>query len=144
MNEEGLKQPGTAGRAALALRDVHRSGKKFTSEFNIFSMMDEYLGILRGKNAWVPDGYEKVQEEADSVRQALAANPLETVPVIVIPWQKIFLIPVRGCMSWIGNIPETTTPCGILEISRLRQISVPIRTRNCSRLIEMGNHPLKT
>ena len=42
--------------------------------------MDEYLGILRGKNAWVPDGYEKVQEEADSVRHALAANPLETVP----------------------------------------------------------------
>ena len=80
MNEEGFKQPGSAGRAALALRNVHQSGKKFTSVFNIFSLMDEYLGILLGKNAWVPDGYEKVQEEADSVRQALAANPLETVP----------------------------------------------------------------
>ena len=91
MNEEGFKQPGTAGRAALALRDVHRSGKKFTSEFNIFSMMDEYLGILRGKNAWVPDGYEKVQEEADSVRHALAANPLETVPCHCDPLAENFL-----------------------------------------------------
>ena len=144
MNEEGFKQPGTAGRAALALRDVHRSGKKFTSEFNIFSMMDEYLGILRGKNAWVPEGYEKVQEEADSIRQHWQQILWKRFPVIVIPWQKIFSIPARGCMSWIGNMPETTIPCGILEIFRLRQISEPIRTRNYWRLIAMGIHPVKT
>ena len=91
MNAEGFKRPGTAGRAALALRDVHRCGDKFSSEFNIFNMMDEYLGILRGKKAWVPDGYETVQREADAVRQALAATPLETVPCHCDPLAENFL-----------------------------------------------------
>jgi len=91
MDAEGFKRPGTAGRAALALRDVHRCGDKFSSEFNIFNMMDEYLGILRGKKAWVPDGYETVQREADAVRQALAAIPLETVPCHCDPLAENFL-----------------------------------------------------
>ena len=41
MDAEGFKRPGTAGRAALALRDVHRCGDKFSNEFNIFNFLSQ-------------------------------------------------------------------------------------------------------
>ena len=49
MDTEGFIRPGTEGRTAIVLRNVNRCGEKFSTELNSFTMMDEYLGILRGK-----------------------------------------------------------------------------------------------
>ena len=48
MNEERFKQdPEAPARVALALKQVHHLGPVFKSRFDIFAMIDVYLGILR-------------------------------------------------------------------------------------------------
>ena len=90
--DNGLfKQEGAAARAGRALRRIHDSGETFANPCDIFQMMDEYLVILRGKNAWIPEEYEAVQAEAEAVRAALAENPAPLVPCHCDPVAENFL-----------------------------------------------------
>ncbi len=91
MSPKAFKDLDAVARAGLALRRMHRCGELFANEFNIFQMMDEYLGILTGKRAWVPDGYSEIQGEAESVRAALAANPAPLAPCHCDPLAENFL-----------------------------------------------------
>ncbi len=67
---------GSAARAGLAFRKLHQSGAVFNFRFELFAMIDEYLGILGGKTVTFPDGYHAVLEESTTVRSALEAHPL--------------------------------------------------------------------
>ncbi len=67
---------GAPGRAGKAFRKLHASDATFIFRFELFAMIDDYLGILSGKTVDLPDGYHDVLEESEIVRRALNAHPL--------------------------------------------------------------------
>jgi len=91
MSPASFKDLGAVERAGRAVRAMHDCGELFANEFNIFRMMDEYLGILEARQAWVPAGYRQVQEEAESVRALLAAHPVALAPCHCDPLAENFL-----------------------------------------------------
>jgi thiamine kinase-like enzyme len=91
MNGERFKDLGAVARAATAFRRMHECGKSFTTEFNLFQKMDEYLDYLRKKDARIPDGYAEVQREAEAVRAALNARPAALKPCHCDPLAENFL-----------------------------------------------------
>lgn len=71
------KDPGAVRRAGMAFRQLHTSGAQFPFTFELFAMIDEYLEILSTKDVALPDGYHEVVAEAQTVRDAMAANPVD-------------------------------------------------------------------
>jgi len=57
--------PAAVARAGAALAALHRSGEKFDFRFELFSMIDDYLKILKAKNASVPEGYPQALASAE-------------------------------------------------------------------------------
>jgi thiamine kinase-like enzyme len=90
---------GAPGRAAEALGRLHRSGAAFPFRFELFAMIDEYLGLLAGKDVALPEGYHDVVAEAGAVRAALAAHPVEPVACHCDPLCENFLD--DGSRVWI-------------------------------------------
>jgi thiamine kinase-like enzyme len=70
---------GAPARAGKALHQLHTSGAIFPFHFELFAMIDDYLSILSGKHIDLPEGYHDVVAEAETIRTALAANPVQTV-----------------------------------------------------------------
>jgi thiamine kinase-like enzyme len=90
---------GAPGRAATALRRLHVSGAVFPFRFELFAMIDEYLGLLAGKDVELPAGYHDVVAEAEAVRTALAAHPVAPVACHCDPLCENFLD--DGARVWI-------------------------------------------
>ena len=82
---------GAPARAGQAFRKLHRSGAEFPFHFELFQMIDEYLGILSTKDVALPDGYHDVVAEAETVRAALAVHPAEPAPCHCDPLCENFL-----------------------------------------------------
>ena len=61
---------GAPERAGRALRRLHTCGMDFESRFDLFSMIDEYLAMLKEKNSELPPGYADVVEAAQPARKA--------------------------------------------------------------------------
>lgn len=81
MSPEAFREEDNAvARAGVALQRMHSSGRQFRFRFELFSMIDEYLGVLQQLNCTLPDGYHDVVGEAQAVREALASNPLPLAP----------------------------------------------------------------
>ena len=97
--EEFTGRAGSAGRAGAAFKKLHSSGAKFNFRFELFSMIDEYLGILSGKTVDLPEGYHDVLDEAKAVRQALEAHPLPSAACHCDPLCENFLD--TGTRMWI-------------------------------------------
>jgi thiamine kinase-like enzyme len=93
------ERPGAPARAALALRRVHRHGRRFAFDFRVFAMIDEYLVVLGRLGAAVPDGYAEAVTDAGRVRAALDARPLPTVPCHCDPLCENFLD--DGARMWV-------------------------------------------
>lgn len=91
MNVERFKDLGSVRRSADALRKVHDCGRPFLNRFELFQMIDEYLGILEKKSAPLPDGYHDVKREAESVRRALGVRSLPLAPCHCDPLAENFL-----------------------------------------------------
>lgn len=70
------ERAGSPARAGQAFRKLHDSDATFNFRFELFSMIDEYLGILSGKDADLPEGYHDVLKEAERVRKALGSGTL--------------------------------------------------------------------
>lgn len=66
---------GAPARAAMAFRKLHQSGAVFPFRFELFAMIDDYLGILSTRDVALPSGYHDVVREAEVVRSALATYP---------------------------------------------------------------------
>jgi thiamine kinase-like enzyme len=100
MSPNGFLQRELApSRAAIALRNLHRNGGVFPFRFELFSMIDDYLGILATKDVALPEGYHAVVSEAQNIRQVLNANPVGLVPCHCDPLCENFLD--TGTRMWI-------------------------------------------
>jgi thiamine kinase-like enzyme len=91
--------PAAVARAGKALRALHQSGEKFDFRFELFAMIDDYLKLLKTKNASVPDGYPQALASAESVRRALNAHTLPLAPCHCDPLSENFLD--TGERMWI-------------------------------------------
>jgi len=92
MTPEGFRADiGAVRRAGEAFRQLHQSGARFPFTFELFAMIDEYLGILSTKDVALPEGYHDVVSEAQTVRTALARNPAALVACHCDPLCENFL-----------------------------------------------------
>lgn len=80
MSAELFKDPGAVRRAALSFKRLHGSGRTFLNRFDEKEIARSYLEILRSKDAPLPQGYDRVQREADAIRAALAASSAGLAP----------------------------------------------------------------
>lgn len=71
---------GAVARAGRAFAALHRSGQSFAFRFELFAMIDDYLGVLDRLGAKLPEGYHDVVREAEPIRQALASRPAPLAP----------------------------------------------------------------
>lgn len=100
LSPEGFRSRGGApARAGAAFRALHESGAVFPFRFELFSMIDGYLKILSTKDVTLPEGYQAVVAEAETVRAALAAHPLPLTPCHCDPLCENFLD--TGSRMWI-------------------------------------------
>ena len=97
--DEFTNREGAAGRAGLALKRIHDCDEDFQFRFELFAMIDDYLGILDRQKAELPDGYSEVVEAAQPVRQALDQNPTILAPCHCDPLCENFLD--NGERMWI-------------------------------------------
>lgn len=97
--ESFVRTPGAPERAGRAFKKLHTSGETFEFRFELFSMIDDYLGVLSQKNATLPEGYHDAVAEAESVREALDANPASLAPCHCDPLCENFLD--DGKRMWI-------------------------------------------
>jgi thiamine kinase-like enzyme len=94
-----LEREGSARRAALAFRQLHQSGERFEFRFELFSMIDEYLKVLSGKESDLPDGYHEIVEAAHPVKTILSENESALAPCHCDPLCENFLD--DGTRMWI-------------------------------------------
>ena len=90
---------GSPERAGRALARLHNSGEVFEFRFELFAMIDEYLGLLATRDVNLPDGYHDIVKAAEPVKQALAANPAKLAPCHCDPLCENFLD--DGTLMWI-------------------------------------------
>jgi thiamine kinase-like enzyme len=84
-------EPDAPAHVALALKRVHRLGPVFKSRFDVFAMIDVYLGILRKLGEPLPEDYHEVAQGARAVRQALDVSAMPLSPCHNDPWPANFL-----------------------------------------------------
>ncbi len=90
---------GAPERAGEALRSLHSSDATFNNVFDVFALIDEYLAVLKAKEATVPDGYHEVLASAEQARAALRKNPVPLAPCHCDPLSENFLD--AGDKMWI-------------------------------------------
>ena len=91
MNAERFADLDAVARAGVAFRQLHDTASPFSTDFELFAMIDEYRALLSAKGAVLPDGYDDAQRQADAARQALEANPARRVPCHCDPLCENFL-----------------------------------------------------
>lgn len=97
--ERFRSRAGAPARAGKAFRKLHDSGAVFPARFELFAMIDSYLGILGTKDVALPEGYHDVLREAEAVRAALSAHTLPNVACHCDPLCENFLD--SGERMWI-------------------------------------------
>lgn len=97
--ETFLERKGAPERAALAFRQLHQSGETFQFRFELFSMIDDYLKVLSGKDADLPDGYAEIVKAAEPVKSVLSENESVLAPCHCDPLCENFLD--DGTRMWI-------------------------------------------
>ncbi len=82
---------GSPARAAHAFKALHTCGLAFRFRFELFSMIDDYLALLSGKDVALPAGYHDVVAGAAPVKTALDRNPIPLAPCHCDPLCENFL-----------------------------------------------------
>ncbi len=90
---------GSPARAGKVFAKLHGSGATFPFRFELFDMIDGYLGVLSTKDVTLPDGYHDVVGEAEGVRAALDVHPANLAPCHCDPLCENFLD--TGEVMWI-------------------------------------------
>ena len=97
--ENFAARTGSPARAGEAFARLHKSGATFPFRFELFAMIDEYLGVLSTKDVTLPEGYHDVVREAEAVRAAVDIHPAELAPCHCDPLCENFLD--TGDVMWI-------------------------------------------
>lgn len=79
MSAERLQGPGMPERVAESLRLLHR-GPRFLHDFDMFRLVEYYVGIVRERSIPVPDGYWDRLPVVGEIEAAVKANALPPVP----------------------------------------------------------------
>ncbi|MGB9674267.1 MAG: phosphotransferase [Anaerolineales bacterium] len=79
MSNEALNAPGMPKRIAVSLKMLH-SGPRFYSDFNMFRLVEYYLDIVNQHQIKIPMGYLERMPTVQRIEEAMAVNPLATVP----------------------------------------------------------------
>jgi thiamine kinase-like enzyme len=90
---------GAVERAARAFRALHDNAPEFAFRFELFKMIDDYLGVLKKLGASLPNGYHDAVAEAGDVREALSRHPVPLKPCHCDPLSENFLD--TGTRMWI-------------------------------------------
>ncbi len=85
------ERPGAPARVAQVLKRMHQWPEPFQFRFELFTMIDDYLAVLKRLGATLPDGYHEAVHEADAVRAALASRPAPLAPCHCDPLAENFL-----------------------------------------------------
>ena len=85
------QREGAPARAALALKQMHRSGQRLANRFELFAMIEDYKAHLAKLGAKLPDGYNDAVKQAGAVKAALEAAPVELAPCHCDPLCENFL-----------------------------------------------------
>lgn len=91
MNPERFRDLGAVARAGEAFRRLHTTAAPFATDFQLFSMIDDYKRLLAEKGARLPDGYEAAEATADATRHALEKSARPLVPSHCDPLCENFL-----------------------------------------------------
>jgi thiamine kinase-like enzyme len=79
MSNEKLQAPGMPVRIAESLKKLH-AGPRFMTDFNMFRLTEYYLDICDEREVRIPDGYPERLPAVKRIEQAMALQPIETVP----------------------------------------------------------------
>lgn len=79
MSGELLRRPEMIPRIARSLRLLH-AGPPFVNTFNMFRLLESYLGVVERHGLTIPDGYREYLPVARRIEAALAVRPLPLVP----------------------------------------------------------------
>lgn len=90
---------GSPKRAALAFKTLHQSGETFKLRFELFSMIDDYLKVLEGKDTELPEGYAEIVQAAQPVKAVLSKTDITLAPCHCDPLCENFLD--DGGRMWI-------------------------------------------
>jgi thiamine kinase-like enzyme len=91
MDADRFQDLDAVARAGRAFRRLHTNATPFATDFTLFPMIDEYKTLLASKGATLPDGYDDVQRQAETVRAALEAVPARLAPCHCDPLCENFL-----------------------------------------------------
>ncbi len=79
MSGEKLRSPEQARRMAESLRRLH-TAPRFLHDFDMFRLVEFYLGVCDGHDVSIPDGFRDRMETVGEVERALEARALPAVP----------------------------------------------------------------
>jgi thiamine kinase-like enzyme len=79
MTAKTLKSPAMAARMAVSFRRLH-DAPRFLKDFNMFRLIDYYLGIVEEHRIPIPEGYRDRLPAIEEIERAVAAGALPTVP----------------------------------------------------------------
>jgi thiamine kinase-like enzyme len=91
MSAERFRDLARVERAAQALRRMHDWKTGFANRFDVFAQIDDYLVLLRRNRARIPEGYDRLQQQAERARAVLAAHPAALAPCHNDPLAENFL-----------------------------------------------------
>ena len=74
-----LADEGNLARLAATCRRLH-AGPRFARDFDMFAVQRRYLAIVRERGFRLPGAYVEHLPAAETIRRALAARPVPTVP----------------------------------------------------------------
>ena len=99
MSPAAFRDLGAVARAGVAFRALHHTAAAFSTNFQLFGMIDEYRALLASKGATLPDGYADTVGQANAARTALEAKPVALMPSHCDPLCENFLD--AGGRMWI-------------------------------------------
>ena len=99
------RDPGAPVRAARALKRVHSLGRVFSSRFDVFAEIEDYLGLLREGRTPLPEGYHEAERRARVVRRALEASPAPSCPATTTCGRGTYSMRTGTSTSSTGSTP---------------------------------------
>jgi thiamine kinase-like enzyme len=79
MSNSALNSAGMPTKIVHSIKRLH-GGPRFLTDFNMFRLTEYYLDICRQHNIRIPDGYPERLPTIQRIEQAMARQPLPTVP----------------------------------------------------------------